>query len=377
MLDIHAVVDYLFKASLIEPDCVIDGSLFVIGTARRNRNLRVEFGEGRGYLIKQPYDPIDNARWTLGQEVAFYRLCQSDPAFEPVTSCIPRLVHVDPARSLFALELLSGHIAPWDFYTKHARSSGDALPWKAGAAIGEAVATVHSTFGGVSDSGDPRLAVFPDAMPWALSLDRPSIELLATISAANRTLLQIIQGSEDLDRHIGSLRSSWRTETLIHADLKSDNILLAPAEESGDDGRVRARLLDWELVQWGDPAWDVGGILQDFLVYWILSFPPLSHSTTGEALERAGRPIGPIQPAVRAFWQAYTSCSGLGPAGRPEFLVRAIRYAGARMTQTAYEVLQNSLDLKQSAVLMLQVSANLFSRPDRARLELFGIFSDA
>jgi hypothetical protein len=48
-------------------------------------------------------------------------------------------------------------------------------------------------------------------------------------------------------------RGAWRAVTLVHADLKHDNLLLAP------DGRLA--VVDWEMARVGDPAWDLAGLL--------------------------------------------------------------------------------------------------------------------
>jgi len=51
---------------------------------------------------------------------------------------------------------------------------------------------------------------------------------------------------------------------VIHNDFRFDNLVLAPAESSGDPLRV-AGVLDWEMATLGDPLMDLGGAL----AYWI------------------------------------------------------------------------------------------------------------
>lgn len=48
-------------------------------------------------------------------------------------------------------------------------------------------------------------------------------------------------------------RGAWRPVTLVHADLKHDNLLLAR------DGRLA--VVDWEMARAGDPAWDLAGLM--------------------------------------------------------------------------------------------------------------------
>ena len=72
---------------------------------------------------------------------------------------------------------------------------------------------------------------------WTFTADRPS--LLAGVGAAAR---------------------EWQCYSLIHADVKPEHWRLRP----GADRRAWC-LIDWELARLGDPAWDVGSVVHDYL----------------------------------------------------------------------------------------------------------------
>src|SRR5205085_4146404 len=102
-------------------------------------------------------------------------------------------------------------------------------------------------------------------LPWVMRVHKPSPDLMATLSPANMETLKILQTQEQISARLDVLRKRWIASTLIHNDIKSDNILVsAPA-----DGAPRVHIVDWELVQIGDPAWDIAGVLQDFVLFWI------------------------------------------------------------------------------------------------------------
>ena len=65
----------------------------------------------------------------------------------------------------------------------------------------------------------------------------------------------------------------WRDETLIHGDIKSDNILVGPPRDRHEAQEDTVWFVDWEFVQIGDPAWDLASALHDFMIFWTSSMP--------------------------------------------------------------------------------------------------------
>jgi len=55
------------------------------------------------------------------------------------------------------------------------------------------------------------------------------------------------------------------------------------------------------------------------------------------------------------------------------FLIRSVRYAGARLVQTAYEQGQTSSLLTSNIVVLLQLALNILQRPADAAFALLGI----
>ena len=48
---------------------------------------------------------------------------------------------------------------------------------------------------------------------------------------------------------------TWRAETFIHNDVKWDNFLVYA--RAGSRRLTQMKIIDWELANFGDPAWDV------------------------------------------------------------------------------------------------------------------------
>jgi hypothetical protein len=130
---------------------------------------------------------------------------------------------------------------------------------------------------------------------------------------------------------------------------------------------------DWELVQYGDPAWDLAGALQNFLVFWVSTMPLSDEFTPEERIAQAGVPLADLRRAVRALWAGYRQAAALDEAERNNVLSRTVAFSAARLIQSAFEFADEAEVLPGQAVILLQISANLLDEPERGQLELYGI----
>jgi aminoglycoside phosphotransferase (APT) family kinase protein len=129
---------------------------------------------------------------------------------------------------------------------------------------------------------------------------------------------------------------------VIQGDWKLDNCLIS-AE------RDRLRVVDWEFTAWGDPAWDLATLLQSYWNFWLL-WPSRYR-------------IDEIQPALRAVLEGYAQDDIAG---------KAVRFAGARMLQTAFEHLEDADRMTPESVRLMQASLNILTRPQWATEQLLG-----
>jgi Ser/Thr protein kinase RdoA (MazF antagonist) len=359
MLDVENATSYLIERGVIDRSAFVEGALTLAAAARRNRNLRIEAASGSGYLIKQPDVLEESAHFTLRSEAAFHRLCTEQPSFSVLAEFLPRLIDYDDKNVVLVFKLVpDAHpLGPLDLTSE---SSG------AGRALGRALGTIHRAFRPLQKTRDPRLSWLSRQIPGALVAHKPEPGLLATLSAANALTLRIIQADERLGARLDDLRQSWRPETVIHGDVKFDNILVVPP-------RGEVRIVDWELVNIGDPAWDLAGVLQDFLVHWTQSMPVSTTLTVDAMTTRARHPLASLRPAIRAVWQGYRSAAGLETSEGDALLDRAVAFSAARLIQSVHELSDESEHLSVRSVLLLQLAANILADPGLARVHLFGI----
>jgi aminoglycoside phosphotransferase (APT) family kinase protein len=196
--------------------------------------------------------------------------------------------------------------------------------------------------------------------------------MLATLSRGNFQLLRALQTEGRFGEQFEQLRRQWQPDTVIHNDVKGDNVLVLPGEPAARRTLSAIRIVDWEFVQFGDPAWDVAGAFQDFVSLWVNSMT-FSALDVEEVVASARDPWPAVRVAVRELWRGYTASAGLSASEAKRLLLRAVAFSSARLIQTAYEGTHPLDVLPKKAVLLLQISANVMSDPEAARGQFYGI----
>ena len=304
-LTLDTVVPYLVGRGLMSAAELVEGGVTVVDRTRRHRNLAVMRRRGPGYLLKQA-DPGERRRGTLRVEAGFYRLCQEERRTAPVRRWLPRLVAHRVADEPLILELLADAEPLW---RQCPSDPGADFPARAGRLLGRALGEVHATFQDPAFSAEAAWHVLPRALPWVLGAHRPGADALTWLSPADLRILEIL-GRSELPRELDALAEGWPRQTLIHGDVRSDNVLVC-AREGGAD----LRLVDWELVRWGDPAWDLGSAFADFLLLWIRSLPLCAGRSASETVQEAGHPLARLRPAMQAVWSGYAEATGVAAGG--------------------------------------------------------------
>jgi hypothetical protein len=359
----HAEVPgYLLRRELLQPSSVVDDGLEVVEVSRRNRAFRVTTTAGPCYFLKEGIGPDRSA--TVSHEAMVYRMFGSCDDADGLRRHVPGYVDFDAQRTLLVLELLrSGE----DLSRYQARTGRFAV--SLGRRLGIALSTLHRE--GTAAASRSAAGSFGGRRPWALFLDVPRLAALQDLSAAHLQLIRIIQSSAELREMLRDLRRDWRSDTLIHHDLKWNNCLVFAKPGSGRITELK--LVDWEFADWGDACWDAGAVLGNYLGFWLMSVPISGDEPPDRYLELASYPLAAMQPAIAAYWSAYTRGMALDASSSREWLVRAVRYAALRLIQTGYEQLQGSTRLSGNVVAMLQLSLNILQRPREAAVHLLGL----
>lgn len=370
MLNVNSAMQYLLKRALIPVSWVIRGDVTIRSAARRNRNLTVEGPGGAGLFIKQPDDTMNGARETLRREAGFHRSCSEESDFAPIRRFITHLIESEDSEAILVFELISDSITLQTQFESRARKD---ITLGAANILGRALGTVHRVFRSPDREPQVRLAWLPRNLPWVLRIHRPVPAILAGLSLANSETLRILQTQHGLSERLDGLGARWRSETVIHGDIRLDNVLVRPPRDGEGPNIIDLRIADWEMVQIGDPVWDLAGALQDLLVSWVSSMPVSDGVSAEEMIAQSSIPLEDLRDAARAIWAGYLAEACLAPAESDGFLLRTVAFSAARLIQSVFEAGVEADRLAGRPVILLQIGANMLAEPERAQVQLYGI----
>jgi aminoglycoside phosphotransferase (APT) family kinase protein len=347
-IDQSEVVHYLLALGLVKPRDVIEEAVVVVDASRRNR-VFVATVRGIAYVVKQAR-PADAA--TVSHEAALLRALARRPDF---TGLVPAVVHEDADEGRVVLRTSAG---ARDWAVHHGTRRAPRLPARA---LGRVLAGLHRL----------RAADF-DALPagidpmWGLALPEPSLAFVLELSAGGRDVVGRIQADRVLCERLERLRDARVDGALVHGDVRWDNCLAATAP--GARRATRVLLIDWELAGRGDPAFDVGAVLAEYLRLWVGSIPIVTPSEPGRFAHRARHPLDDMQPAMAAFWVAYKDARG----GRVA-LRAVVEMTAVRLLQSAVELADGLTSASAHVMTLVQLAANLLRDPDDAARGLLGL----
>jgi aminoglycoside phosphotransferase (APT) family kinase protein len=356
---------YLVTRRLMHPDVIVGGDFMAIDSSRRNTNVKVRRRDGTGLFLKQTRTSEPNDVATLQREARCYQLPATHPALAGLARIMPSLRHYDAATRILTLDLIPNATS-----LQTGTRLGGTMPTEWAQALGDALATLHQADITAALDESAVQSIFPRTTPWILSIHEFNPEHMGTHTlAAHRQLFDLVKRYPGFADALAAARAGWSRDRLIHGDMKWDNCVVCLTENAAP----RVIFTDWELADLGDPAWDVGALLQAWLSQWIGSIPHRPDATPAQLMASATTPLTAMQPAVQAFWTTYTSRRALAGEERSEFLLRATRAAAARLIQTAYESAAMTQQLDASTILLLQVSLNVLTRPAEAARQLLAL----
>jgi hypothetical protein len=357
-LTAYNLAHYLTARGLITTESVVAGDFILAEAGRRNRNFKVSRRALPGIFVKQVKSTEPQATMTVQREATFYRAIASDPRYAPLRDLIPEFLDYDAARHAIALTL-----------TENAESLAEqqmregVVPPGVAAQAGTALARIHS-FGATAAADASLRPSLPCQIPWPLTVDQQGYSFLTGYGALGTQLSQAVAQTPALSAGLPALRTLWQYDSLTHGDMKWDNCLLRGEQ---------LVVVDWELADLGDGAWDVASVFKEYVALVVLNRASREAARAQQLPEPAEITLDTAQPSLRAFWKAYCNGRGLTGIAAQQYLDRAVRYLAARLVIAVLEYCAFAQQLDATGRVLLENARRIIEQPEIAAAQLAGV----
>ena len=355
---------YLLMRGVVDAATIVDGQFALRETDTRNRNFIVLTRANQGLFVKQ-INELDHLRKTcIRREAHCYQLVKDFPSW---AAMMPRLIDFDLERYCLMISLLENCENLRDF---HAQATHFTAP--IGQLLGQALADLHLSVG-AQERSNLNSEFFQRQTPWILTYHQKSRFPVGRLKGACIALGEEVRQRPEFQYHLSRIRSAWLFDSVIHYDLKWDNFLVRQSEGAP----IGVQLIDWEFVDVGDAAWDVGSVFQSYLAQWIVDHPMSSDLSTQNYIDLVVTQMPQTFILLHAFWARYAEVmESLQYSLQPD-LVKVIEYAGGRLLQTLFESVVGAEHLNSQALALLEISQMLVVNPVDSAKVFFGLEVDA
>ena len=337
----YAAVSQMLRRSGVLSGAKVE-SILAVGV--KSRTTLVRTNTGRTLFLK--FSPTPGAN----RELWFYQHLGSPDASSHLRQLAVKLEAFDQQTNVLMIEGLVDYTTLNEHIRRSAFSDNHFF-----AVIAWSIGRLHVQ--------TPRLHGCLDCPCELPSTEPPTVESYAHSAGIDYgTFLAVVQSVRG---ELEDLRSNWRPQSFIHGDLSGENILL-PLSAAKDP---IVKLVDWEFCGWGDPLWDIGTLLGQFLFQWLQSLQPIGSANLGDLLSATQIKQQDLLSALSSTWLNY--CGGRGESSDMDSLRKALRYAGVFLLNRGFAWVSCHGILNTSSYLALQVARTILTDTDTIMTALF------
>ena len=371
-LSSYNVIQYLQNVGLSssEDGAYADSEVYL--SSKNNFNLLVTLSENRKLLVKQErHIENDGNPQEFFNEWLFQQLLQRFPELGNISAIAPLVAHFDEENSIIIRNYLTEYIELASFYQNKLY-----FPEAIAVAIGTTLGMLHRAtfnrqeyrnFMATAPQGQFRYQFYNPVQ----GIGSIGPEIFGKIPTDALKFYVLYQYYESLEAAIAELANEWHPCCLTHNDLKFNNILVHSRWDQLDNCLVR--LIDWEACAWGDPAFDLGTLVANYLGIWLHSLIVDPIIELEESLQLAVTPLEVLQPSMLALIRAYLNAYPMIVEYHRDFILRVIRFAGLVLIHQTQEMIQYRKYFDNAGICQLQVAKTLLTRPQESVLTIFGI----
>ncbi len=367
-LSSHNVIQYLQVAGLcsLEDEVEVDSQL----PYRKNRNFLIT-QPGQKLLVKQERCLDNGIPQELFNELLQHQLVEQFPVLRNITALTSSVVHFDEENSILVRNYLDDYQQLGSFY-----ADNGIYPETIAATIGSNLAALHRStynrreyrnFMATAPNGAIRYQFFNPAQ----GAGYVTPEMFGAISSSALDFYVLNQHYENLEYSIADLACDWSPCCLTHNDLKLENILVHARWDKLDNCLIR--FIDWEAAAWGEPAFDLGTLIADYLQIWLSSIIVDSTLELEESQQLALIELEAIQPSILALTRAYLGAFPMVMEYRKNFLTRVVQFAGLALMNSLEQNIKSGQSFNNTQLNILLTSKTLLTMPSESIQTVFGV----
>ncbi|MGK7921420.1 MAG: phosphotransferase [Trichodesmium sp.] len=369
ILSSHNIFDYLSEHSLCSRKKEDLSQVEPINA--KNFNLLVTFADDSKLLVKQ--ERHNQQGKTIGEfqnEWLFQNFLNKFPQLEPWRLFLPKVVHFDLDNSIIVSTYLDNYQNLMNLYRQE-----NSFPEEFATEIGKALATIHrDTFNRQEHqeflSNRTNHLTNEQVHKFVNNLERITPEIFGIVPADGLKFFALYQRYDSLGQAIAQLSNTFNPCCFTHNDFTLNNILVRTNWQEEKENIVK--LIDWERCDWGDPTFDVGTLISSYLQLWLNSLVISKSLSIEESLRLATTPLELLQPSIASFVLTYLDTFPEIVEHFPDFLPRAIQFAGFSLIQQIQAMIQYQKSFGNTGIAMLQVAKTLLCRPQQSIPTIFG-----
>ena len=343
----------------------------------KNFNLVVQGNDNNSFLVKQ--NRVDSEGKTSGNLITEWSVQDLIDRFTELASIQPLISEIlkfDRQNSAIVAVFYKNYISLDDFY--ESRNTYDS---RIANMLGVNLATIHqATYQQQQQreflSRHIRLEFTRKPPGFIRRLNSISPSIFAKTCPDGLTFYKLYQRFPSLNQAIMELYDRLQPACLTHNDLTLDNFIIDTQIDLSSDSAVirpeQLKIIDWEFINWGDPAADLGTLVSQYLSEWLGSLVADGNLDLNTILRLASCPLEKITPSLQAFLQAYLTQFPEILNDRPDFIRTTVQFAGIGILSRLSYYVEYHYHFDNESICKLQVAKNLLCNPQQAIETLFG-----
>ncbi|MFN9931422.1 MAG: phosphotransferase family protein [Cyanobacteriota bacterium] len=329
-------IHYLIQRGLLDYPSLTKKQICISAVDKLRAVIEVINADSSGWILKQPNTASRPAVGSLQLEATFYHIANKFPPIE-FSRYLPSMVEYDGNTHVLILERV-GSANAWFHLLRSSQPMEDVAP---------PIATAFQALHQAHYSHDQLRPAIRERKPWILTI--------AESSDGTDEDLSFIRNDHLILHSLCDLAREWSGQNIIHGDAKLENVMLNVSAS-------RAWLIDWSQVGFGDPAWDIAGIVQSALALWTMGLNLDPEKDFSAALKKEAFSYEEISLFIRSFLNAYGNV-------HDEFLTKVFKMSGARMLQTVFEGTERNQVRNHYHLAMLRLAKSALTDPESLRRE--------